>query len=141
MIRLDRAEGQIVISQLLKNLPIMMLFTLPIFALLLKLLYLRRNQYYITHLVHALHIHSFAYLVYGLIFVAAMYWLPSGSAGSLAIGFGVLVVTGHSYFSFLNVYQQGWFKSLIKFLVVGAAYFCVLLAAILIEMLFSVYTY
>ncbi len=141
LIRLDRAEGQVVISQMLKNLPIMMLFTLPIFALILKLFYLRRNQYYITHLVHALHLHSFAYLIYGLAFLMAMYWLPEGNASTITILASLLIVTVHSYFSYLNVYSQGWFKTLMKFFATGVLYCCVLLIAVLLEFIVSIYTY
>ena len=140
IIRLDRAENQVVISQLLKNLPLMMIFILPIFAFILMLFYMRRNQYYITHLIHALHLHSFAYVIYGFAFVAAMYWLPVG-AGGWAIFISFILVSTHSYFSFLRVYGQGWFKTLIKFNLIGFIYFWLLTLGLFAEMFFSVATY
>ena len=140
LIRLDRAENQVVISQMLKNLPLMMLFILPIFAFLLKLFYMRRNQYYITHLIHALHLHSFAYVIYGFAFVAAMYWLPQG-AGVWAIFISFILVSTHSYLSFLKVYGQGWFKTLVKYNLIGFLYTWLLLFGLLIEIFFSVATY
>ena len=140
IIRLDRAENQVVISQLLKNLPLMMMFILPIFAFMLKLFYMRRNQYYITHLIHALHLHSFAYVIYGFAFVAAMYWLPEG-AGIWAILISFFLVSTHSYLSFLRVYRQGWFKTLVKYNVIGFLYTWLLLLAVFTEIFFSVLTY
>ena len=140
LIRLDRAENQVVISQLLKNLPLMMIFILPIFAFVLKLIYMRRNQYYITHLILALHLHSFAYVVYGFAFVAAMYWLPDG-AGGWAVFISFILVSTHSYLSFLKVYQQGWFKTLIKFNFIGFVYFWLLKLGLFAEIFFSVATY
>ena len=140
LIRLDRAENQVVISQLLKNLPLMMLFTLPIFALMLKLFYMRRNQYYITHLIHALHLHSFAYVIYGFAFVAAMYWLPEGG-GFWVILISFILVSTHSYLSFLKVYGQGWFKTLVKYNLIGFLYTWLLLLAVFTEIFFSVLTY
>ena len=140
LIRLDRAENQVVISQLLKNLPLMMIFILPIFAFVLKLIYMRRNQYYITHLILALHLHSFAYVVYGFAFVAAMYWLPDG-AGGWAVFISFILVSTHSYLSFLKVYQQGWFKTLIKFNFIGFVYFWLLILGLFAEIFFSVATY
>jgi hypothetical protein len=140
LIRLDRAENQVVISQLLKNLPLMMLFILPIFAFMLKLFYMRRNQYYITHLIHALHLHSFAYVIYGFAFVAAMYWLPEG-AGVWAIFISLILVSTHSYLSFLKVYGQGWFKTLIKFNLIGFLYLWLLIFGLFVEIFFSVATY
>ena len=141
LIRLDRAENHVVVSQFLKNLPIMMLFTLPFFALLLKLFYIRRNQYYITHLVHAFHLHSLAYIVYAFVFTAAMYWLPEGAISNITVFLGFVVVSVYSYLSFLNVYNQGWFKTLIKFLLIGFLYNWLLLFAVFVEMVISVYTY
>src|SRR5256885_3864347 len=49
------------ISTLFSNLPYMMLCCIPLFALVLKVLYLRRHIFYIDHLIYALHIHTFAY--------------------------------------------------------------------------------
>lgn len=141
LVRLDRAEGEVVVSQLLKNLPIMMLFTLPFFALILKLLYIRRKQYYITHLVHALHLHSFAYVVFGFVFAASYYWLPVGAFSDFLVLGGFIAVSTYSYISFLNVYKQGWFKTLVKFNIIGFLYFWLLLLAVMIEMIVSVYTY
>jgi hypothetical protein len=140
LIRLDRAENQVVISQLLKNLPLMMIFILPIFAFVLELFYMRRNQYYITHLIHALHLHSFAYVIYGFAFVAAMYWLPEGG-GFWAILISFILVTTHSYLSFLKVYKQGWFKTLVKYNLIGFLYTWLLLFAVAVEIFFSVLTY
>ena len=51
------------ISTLFSNLPYMMLCCIPLFACVLKVLYLRRRIFYIDHLIYALHIHSFAYSV------------------------------------------------------------------------------
>ena len=141
LIRLDRAEGQVVISQLLKNLPLMMLFVLPICALLLKLFYIRRNQYYITHLVHSLHLHSFAYIIYGFAFVLVMYWLPEGADGFWIIFLSFVLVCTHSYLSFLRVYGQRWFKTFVKFNLIGFTYSIILMFAVFIELLLSVFTY
>jgi hypothetical protein len=55
------------IATLFRNLPYMMLCCIPLFALVLKVLYLRKRVFYIDHLIYALHIHSFAYLAIILI--------------------------------------------------------------------------
>ena len=46
-----------------QNLPTMMFFLLPIFALILKVLYPLSKRYYIEHVVFSLHFHSFVFLV------------------------------------------------------------------------------
>ena len=50
-------------SDLRDRLPAMMFFLLPVFALLLKLLYARRKRLYIQHFIFSLHLHAFAYLI------------------------------------------------------------------------------
>ena len=114
----------------LGNLPLMMFILIPLFAAVLKLIYVRRKHLYIKHVVHALHIHSFAYLVYGLGLLIMFKLITYEGMGEeqadawrtiLGISFFVITST-YAYISFLKVYKQGWFKTLIKFNIVGFIY-------------------
>jgi len=60
------------IATLFSNLPYMMLCCIPLFAFVLKVLYIRRHIFYIDHLVYALHIHTFFYTAIMLIVLATM---------------------------------------------------------------------
>jgi len=60
------------IATLFSNLPYMMLCCIPLFAFVLKVLYLRRHIFYIDHLIYALHIHTFFYTGVMLIVLATM---------------------------------------------------------------------
>src|SRR5439155_4955321 len=60
------------ISTLLSNLPYMMFCCIPLFAFVLKVLYIRRGIFYIDHLIYALHIHTFAYTGTMLIVLATI---------------------------------------------------------------------
>ena len=60
------------IATLFSNLPYMMLCCIPLFALVLKVLYIRRRIFYIDHLIYALHIHTFAYTAIMLIVLATI---------------------------------------------------------------------
>jgi len=136
-IRVNRATTESVANYVTKNLPLMMLLLIPIFALILKLLYIRRNQLYIKHLIHALHLHSFAYFLYGVFMIITFFWLTDDDFGTLANLFAFLVVTTYAYISFLRVYQQHWFKTLVKFNIVGGVYFSAILFFLFIEMMVS----
>jgi hypothetical protein len=120
------------IQTLFSNLPYMMLCCVPLFALVLKVLYLRKRIFYIDHLVYALHIHSFAYvgviIIGGFTFLlkhahlgAFRGWLFAG----LWISFAVQV-----FLSIRRVYRQGWFVSILKFLIGGLIYLTVLIVAV-----------
>ena len=66
------SNAQLLIKTLRDNFSTMMLFCIPLFALVLKVLYLRQRRFYIEHLVYALHIHSFFYIAILLTVFSAM---------------------------------------------------------------------
>lgn len=133
----------------LGNLPLMMFILIPLFAVILKFIYVRRKHLYIKHVVHALHVHSFAYLLYGLglllsfnIFTET--YFPNRNIDEMR---GVtcviffLIVSTYTYISFMKVYQQGWFKSFIKFNLVGWIYGFFLLFFFMGELIISFWFY
>src|SRR5439155_26740852 len=63
---------QLFLITMISNLPYMVLCCIPLFAFVLKILYLRKRVFYIDHLVYAVHIHTFAYLAIMLIVLATM---------------------------------------------------------------------
>jgi hypothetical protein len=120
------------IATLFSNLPYMMLCCIPLFALVLKVLYLRKRIFYIDHLVYALHIHSFAYLTIMLIVLITIGLnrsIPGAFAGwiiaALWITFAVQI-----FMSIRRVYRQGWFFTVFKFFLGGFAYLIVLSLAL-----------
>ena len=120
------------ISTLFSNLPYMMLCCVPLFALVLKLLYIRRRLFYIDHLIYALRIHSFFYAGIMLIVLATIAltrFAPGAIAGWLIALLWIAFVT-QIFLSIRYVYRQGWFFSIFKFFFGGVVYLIVLLAAL-----------
>jgi uncharacterized protein DUF3667 len=120
---------ELFVKTLVSNLPYMVLCCIPFFALVLKLLYIRRKIFYIDHLVYALHIHSFAYIalvLIGLLTMLANRFTPGILAGwiiaLLWVAFAVQI-----FLSIRRVYRQGWIKSFFKFWLGGAVYLVILL--------------
>ncbi len=137
LIRISRARPNDYVGFIFKNLPFMMLVLVPIFALILKLLYVRRKQFFITHLIHGLHLHSFAYFLYGIT-VLLILLLPTSTAGNAWMLFSALfLVTLYSFFSFLRVYRQGKSKTIVKFILAGSSYFTLGIIFFLFEILIS----
>ncbi len=120
------------ISTLFSNLPYMMLCCIPLFAFVLKVLYIRRRIFYIDHLIYALHIHTFFYTAIMLIVLATIglnRFAPGAIAGWLIALLWIAFVT-QIFLSIRYVYRQGWFFSIFKFLFGGFVYLIVLLAAL-----------
>src|SRR5437667_5713243 len=120
------------IATLFSNLPYMMLCCVPLFAFVLKVLYVRRHTFYIDHLIYALHIHTFFYIGIMLIVLATIGLnraVPGAIAGwciaLLWIAFGMQI-----FLSIRRVYRQGWFISTLKFFTGGFIYLMVLFLAL-----------
>jgi hypothetical protein len=122
------------ITTLFSNLPYMMLCCIPLFALVLKLLYVRRRLFYIDHLIYALHIHSFFYAGVMLIVLATigLTRFAPGTIAGWAIALLWIAFVTQIFLSIRYVYRQGWFFSILKFLFGGFLYLLVLLAALAI---------
>ena len=105
--------------------PTALFLILPVFALLLKVLYVRRDWYYAEHLVFGLHTHAFAFLVFTVIAcLLAITTAEWARTLSLVLFWGGIPL----YFLLAQkrVYGQGWTKTVAKALVLGWAYSIVL---------------
>jgi len=120
------------IATLFSNLPYMMLCCIPLFAFVLKVLYVRKRIFYIDHLVYALHIHSFAYLAIMLIVLITIGLnrsIPGTFAGWIIAALWITFAT-QIFLSIRRVYRQGWFFTVFKFFLGGIAYLFVLAIAL-----------
>jgi hypothetical protein len=120
------------IATLFSNLPYMMLCCIPLFAFVLKILYIRRHIFYIDHLIYALHIHTFAYVGSMLIVLAAIglnRTAPGPIAGWIIALLWIAFVV-QIFLSIRRVYRQGWFISIFKFFFGGFVYLIVLVVAL-----------
>ena len=120
------------IATLFSNLPYMMLCCIPLFAFVLKVLYVRRRIFYIDHLIYALHIHTFFYTGIMLIVLATMginRTIPGSVAGWIIAALWIMFIT-QIFLSIRYVYRQGWFISTLKFFTGGFIYMIVLFLAL-----------
>jgi ribosomal protein L32 len=123
---------QLFLITMISNVPYMVLCCIPLFAFVLKILYLRKRVFYIDHLVYALHIHTFAYLAIMLIVLATL-GLNRAVPGVLAgwiVGLLWTIFAVQIFLSIRCVYQQGWFVTVFKFFVGGFIYLIVLSVAL-----------
>jgi ribosomal protein L32 len=127
----DGSKGKLFLQTLVNNIPTMMLCCIPLFALVLKLLYVRKRRYYVEHLVYALHIHTFVYVgvtVVVLLAMALAQWSDTARAlFSFAAGFAMFLLV---FLSIRYVYREGWFSTVVKFIVGAVIYTVVLVFAV-----------
>ncbi len=123
----DGTKAQLFLDTLRSNIPTMMLFCIPVFAFILKMLYAFQGRYYIEHLVYALHIHAFAYMatvVITLLGMAASHLIAP--LQPLLVVLLSLLAVAQVFVSIRRVYAQGWFFTTLKFFLGSVVYFIVL---------------
>jgi hypothetical protein len=123
----DGSKAKLFLDTLRSNIPVMMLCCIPLFAFVLKVLYIRKRRFYVEHLVYALHIHTFLYVavvITALGAMAANRTLPALSGW--IIGLMSCAIFVQIFLSIRRVYGQGWFFTTLKF-VLGGIVYCVIL--------------
>lgn len=97
----------------LSYVPHTMFVLLPVFALVLKVLYIRRDRFYVEHFVFALHVHAFLFLVFVL--MLAVPWTPLRLA---LVGWTFVYV----WLAMKRVYGQGVVRTSLKYALFGGVY-------------------
>ena len=99
-------------SGMLANLPYALFLMLPLFALLTKLIYVRRKMYYGEHVVYALHVHAFTFFV-----------LLSKALLPRYVGDAVLLAALVYYFIAMQRFFGGrWWATTLRYAFVGTVY-------------------
>lgn len=86
---------------------------LPVYALCFKVLYRRSGKFYVDHLVHMLHIQSFIYILASITMLITLFLIPAYSRG----WWPPLIIIATAVYIFLSckrIFEQGWFRTLIK---------------------------
>ena len=103
--------------ELLNQLPKLMFFLLPVFALLLKLFYIRRKILYINHLIFALHIHTVIFLYLIVVNIIPTWYIILAT---------VVGIWFHLFFAFRTVYQQSRWITFVKMNALFIFYYLIL---------------
>ena len=108
-------DGRSLFQYFIGKLTLMVLFMMPFLALILKLLYIRRDFYYVEHLIFSFHYHAFVFLITTLLIFVGKYL-----SGWIAVPIvGIFV---YQFIAMKRVYTQSYFKTFLKFLVLNFLY-------------------
>lgn len=137
----DKAMLLDMANTFLHKFPYILFVSLPFFALILKLLYIRRKHfYYNDHAVFTLYhyIFSFILLIFYLLLSEMYDWLQWGILRFFA---GIILLSGGVYLAFAlkKFYKQGWAKTLSKFLLLNVLGLFVLILIFILFLIFSLF--
>jgi hypothetical protein len=105
---------------------------LPFFALLLKLLYVRRDFYYSEHLVLTIYYYNFFFLAGSVMMLVGL--VPGIDFVNTILGFWVYI---YFLYAMKHMYRQGWGKTILKFFIFSML-FSVLMSVGLLVMIVSI---
>src|SRR5262249_42106942 len=124
-------RGDLFLKALIQNLAPMVLCCIPLFALVLKILYVFKRRYYIEHLLFALHTHAFVFLstvlIIGIGFLLA--WKAPPALTPVVCALLAFAVVIQLQIAIRKVYRQNWFATLFKFILGSVIYFVLLCLA------------
>jgi hypothetical protein len=96
-----------------ENAPVGVFVMMPLFALILKMLYVRQKRFYVEHFVFSLHVHAFVFSIGTILMLAQWDWVQ------------VVLLTWFLLYLFLSlkrVYRQGIIATFFKWSLLGVCY-------------------
>jgi len=110
------------------SLPQMLWISLPLLALILKVIYIRKKQfYYVSHIIFSIHLYIFLFIAQ--LILLSISKLNTGLRVDFLDFAPLFIVLGMIIYQFLalkNFYGQGWIKTFFKFLLVNISYIIML---------------
>lgn len=110
----------------LRVLPQSLFVLLPVFALLLKLVFVFKRRLYMEHLMVAIHSHTFIYM--GIMVAIGLSWVAEGWPAGwtnpwwMLMGFAIAWIPLNLFLTQKRVYRQRWWGAPIGFLVISTLY-------------------
>lgn len=132
------------IDQFIHLFPYLLFVSLPLYALFLKLLYIRRKQfYYVNHGIFLIHLYIFTFL-WLLVFIGLFELnktINSGGIGWIAFLQAALVVYGiyYAFRAMHKFYGQGVGKTFVKFILLNILAFMSLLMLFILFFILTVF--
>jgi uncharacterized membrane protein (DUF106 family) len=107
---------QAFLSYYKSRLPWIMFAIMPVFALIMKLVYIRRKRLYIDHLVFAYHYHSFVFLLMLFALLIQKIW-PGMPQWPI-----VLWIIWYLLRSMMKVFDDTFLKAILRFFLISVLY-------------------
>lgn len=137
----ERAMNEKFNETILHSIPQMFFLSLPLFALFLKLLYVRRKQfYYVAHGIFTIHLYIFVYVMVLLtLFTSYLSDLPYMGWMDFVTGILIIYIFYYGYKAMRNFYGQGRLKTLLKYLLIFFWLLVLITVLAIVAFAFSVY--
>jgi hypothetical protein len=123
LVKINHETSASLLTYVLRQIPIIMFFILPLYAFVLKLFYWKKGLY-IKHLIHSLHIHSFFFFALTIAWIVRLIFGEAleNTPGTVAIFISAIYIA----ISLKKVYLVTWGWTIVRFFMIGIIYSLVL---------------
>ena len=118
-------------NQLLSYGSIALFVFLPIFTLFLKFFYIRRKYTYVDHLIFVFHTQTVFFMLLTIYYIIELFGLKTD------VWIYMLLFLVYLFIAMRKFYQQGYFKTFVKFSMLNMAYFIISSIGVTIVLLVS----
>ena len=131
-----------VINKFIHSIPYLLFVSLPLYALFLKLLYIRHRKefYFADHAVFLIHLYVFTFL-FLLVYFGLDKLEKQTHWKGIGVIQGILILAGLFYTikAIKNFYKQGWGKTILKFMIFNIL--CIISLVLLFVLFFALTVY
>ena len=140
----DSADTRPLTQQVISKLPQLMFLLLPIFALLLKVMFIFSKRLYMEHLTVALHSHSFIFFAILLMLLSNEFHNVNEVSSPIVASTMAFIVKAltlwlpiYLFIMQKRVYKQGYFITLIKYSIIATIYSILIAVTALIALIWG----
>jgi len=132
--RIEQQPGSFA-HDLISKLPFFVFFFLPIFTLFISLIYIRKKYTYTDHLIFSFHNQSLLFILLTISYIIDSIF------DIITSWIFLLIFSVYLYKSMRNFYEQGRFKTILKYMFLNTVFFYLLLFAAILLIVGSAFTY
>ncbi|QLG47190.1 DUF3667 domain-containing protein [Costertonia aggregata] len=122
-------------NAILSRLPFLIFFFLPVFALFIWLVYIRKKYNYTDHLIFSFHNQSLLFILLIIsFFIDSIFNITTD-------GFFIIIFGIYLFIALKKFYGQGWFKTIVKYTFLNTIFFILAMLSVVILFIGSAFTY
>lgn len=130
----DKTVTEKLLENMKENIPNTLIFLLPVFALILKLLYIRKPLHYVGHLILSIHLFCFLFFLGSALFLLNAI-LPNLKDVFQALGF--IAVPVYFVLAMKRVYGQSLRKTIFKYCIATFCFIMISISAMILNFIFA----
>ncbi|MEH6681867.1 MAG: DUF3667 domain-containing protein [Sediminicola sp.] len=123
------------LSYIISKLPFAIFFFLPVFALFIWFLYIRKKYNYTDHLIFSFHNQSLLFILLIISYILDLIFKVESN------GIFLLIFAFYLYKAMRNFYGQGRIKTIVKYMILNTVFFILAMFSLIILFTGSIFTY